>query len=195
VRESAITNQHLAAADRDYRVVLGVLSVEMGWFVIVEVHRDRDAVGEADPGHLVITAGAWDGSVESAHPADTGRQMSTIVVGWRITSEGDPSSVAPAACCASRTSCLRRRRPNADGVVATRCCTSCAPRTTLGSREHPVASRPPPSASALHQAQQRCPHDHGVCATYGPLHCLKMAHSQPERTQSVRRRVSGQARK
>src|ERR1019366_2484308 len=61
-----ITDQHLAATDRDHRVVLGVLGMEMGRFVIVEVHRDRDAVEEADPGHLAIMAGAWDGLVESA---------------------------------------------------------------------------------------------------------------------------------
>jgi hypothetical protein len=38
------------------------LGMEMGRFVIVEVHRDRDAVEEADPGHLAIMTGAWDGS-------------------------------------------------------------------------------------------------------------------------------------
>ena len=34
---------------------------------------------------------------------------------WQTTSEGDPGSVAPAACCASHTSCRQRRRPSADG--------------------------------------------------------------------------------
>ena len=29
---------------------------------------------------------------------------------WRITSEGDPSSAAPAACCASRRSCPRSKK-------------------------------------------------------------------------------------
>ena len=64
---------------------------------------------------------------------------------WRITSEGDPSSVAPAACCASRTSCRLRRRPSADGIVATRCCMSFALRRTLGSHTgvpHPLAAQP-----------------------------------------------------
>jgi hypothetical protein len=46
-------------------VVLGILGVKMGWFVIVEVHRDRDAIEEADPGHFVIMTGAWDGPVGS----------------------------------------------------------------------------------------------------------------------------------
>jgi hypothetical protein len=86
---------------------------------------------------------------------------------WRITSEGDPSSVAPAACCASRTSCRRRRRPSADGIVAMRCCMSYAPRTRLGSRASGTSSSAtgvrstPSSASA--PARPR------VCATYGPL--------------------------
>jgi hypothetical protein len=140
-----ITDQHLAARDRDNCVVLGVLGVEMKWFVIVEVHRDRDAVEEADPGHLAIMTSAWDALVGSADPTDR-RQMSTIVAISRITSEGDPSSVAPAAYCASRTSCRRRRRPSADRAAATRCCMSYVPRTTHGSRRHPAA---PSSAASL----------------------------------------------
>lgn len=77
----------------------------------------------------------WD----QPHPAATRRQMSTIVVVWRITSEGDPSSVVPDACCASHTSCRRRRRSSADGGDAKRCCTRCALRTTRGSRRYPAA--------------------------------------------------------
>jgi hypothetical protein len=38
-----ITDEHLAVPDRYHRVVLGVLGMEVGRFVIVEVHRDRDA--------------------------------------------------------------------------------------------------------------------------------------------------------
>jgi hypothetical protein len=38
--------------------------------MIVEVHGDRDAVEEADPGHLAIMTGAWDGPVDSAETAD-----------------------------------------------------------------------------------------------------------------------------
>ena len=63
-----ITDKHLAAPDRNHRVVLGVLGVEMGRFVIVEVHRDRDAVEEADPGHLAIMTRAWDGLARRAPP-------------------------------------------------------------------------------------------------------------------------------
>jgi hypothetical protein len=56
-----ITDQHLAAVDRDHGMVLGVLGMEMRWFVIVEVHRDRDAVKEADPWHGTIMSGDPDG--------------------------------------------------------------------------------------------------------------------------------------
>lgn len=72
-------DEYIAAPDRDHGVVLGVLGVEMGRFVIVEIHRDRDAVEEADPGHLAIMTGAWDGPVGSAPFCRDRRQMSTIV--------------------------------------------------------------------------------------------------------------------
>jgi hypothetical protein len=42
------------------------MGMEMGRFVIVEVHRDRDAVEEADPEHLAMMTGAWDGPVRSS---------------------------------------------------------------------------------------------------------------------------------
>jgi len=32
-------------------MMLGVLCVEMRWFMVIEVHRDHDAVEGADPGH------------------------------------------------------------------------------------------------------------------------------------------------
>jgi hypothetical protein len=69
----------------------------------------------------------------------TCRRVSTMGI-WRTTSGGDPSSAAPAACCASRTSCRRPRRLSAGEVVATRCSTSCAPRAMLG-RPHSQAQR------------------------------------------------------
>jgi hypothetical protein len=34
------------------------LGMEVRRFVIVEVHRDRDAVEEADPGHFAMMTGA-----------------------------------------------------------------------------------------------------------------------------------------
>jgi hypothetical protein len=34
----------------------------MGQFVIVEVHRDHDAIEETDPRHDTIMSNAWDGS-------------------------------------------------------------------------------------------------------------------------------------
>jgi hypothetical protein len=58
------TDEHFAAPDCDHRVVLGVLGVKMRRFVIVEVHRDRDAVEEADSGHAAMMVGAWDGFVD-----------------------------------------------------------------------------------------------------------------------------------
>jgi hypothetical protein len=44
-------DEYSAGLDRDDRTMLGVLSVEMRRFVIVEVHRDHDAVEDAYPGH------------------------------------------------------------------------------------------------------------------------------------------------
>jgi hypothetical protein len=64
-----ITDQYLAAIDRDHGMVLGVLGMEMRRFVIVEVHRDRDAIEVADPGHPAMMTGAWDGSVVQRHPS------------------------------------------------------------------------------------------------------------------------------
>lgn len=37
--------------------------------MIVEVHRDRDAIEEADPGHLAIMTGAWGWPSGSAAPS------------------------------------------------------------------------------------------------------------------------------
>jgi hypothetical protein len=79
-----MTHQHVAAPDRDHRVVLGVLGMEMRRFVIVEVHRDRDAVEEADPGHLAMMTGAWDGSVGSA--ASSGRSQTDVYYRGRMAS-------------------------------------------------------------------------------------------------------------
>lgn len=55
--------EHRASFDRDHRMMLSVLSMEMGRFVIVEVHRDHDAVEDADPGHDIIMVSAWDGTL------------------------------------------------------------------------------------------------------------------------------------
>jgi hypothetical protein len=49
-----LADEHRASLDRYYRTMLGVLSMEMRRFVIVEVHRDHDAVEDADPGHDTI---------------------------------------------------------------------------------------------------------------------------------------------
>jgi hypothetical protein len=57
-REAA--HQYIAALDRDHGMVLGVSSMEVRRLVIVEVHRDRDPVEEADPGHRAIMGGAAD---------------------------------------------------------------------------------------------------------------------------------------
>jgi len=88
---------------------------------------------------------------------------------WRITSADDPSSGAPAAYCASHTSSRLRRRPSADGIVVTRCCTRSALRWTRGRRRYPAAPHRRPPASALRQSQPRRAHARGVCATYDPL--------------------------
>jgi hypothetical protein len=76
-----ITDQHLAAIDRDHGMVLGILGMEMWRFVIVEVHRDRDAVEEADPGHIAMMTGAWDGSAGSAIQKD---QQTNVYHGGRM---------------------------------------------------------------------------------------------------------------
>lgn len=60
-----IADEHGTRVYRDDRMMLGVLSMEMRRFVIVEVHRDHDAVEEADPGHETIMTSAWDGSLAS----------------------------------------------------------------------------------------------------------------------------------
>lgn len=53
-----IANEDGTAVDRDHRMMLGVLCVEMGWLMVVEVHRDHDAVEGADPGHdAMMSAG------------------------------------------------------------------------------------------------------------------------------------------
>ncbi len=49
-----IANEHRSGLDRNHRMVLGVLSMEMRRLVIVEIHRDHDAVEDADPGHDAI---------------------------------------------------------------------------------------------------------------------------------------------
>ena len=57
-----LANEHRASLDRDHRMMRGVLSMEMGRFVIVEVHRDHDAVEGADSWHDIIMVSAWDGT-------------------------------------------------------------------------------------------------------------------------------------
>jgi hypothetical protein len=42
-------------------MMLGVLSMKMGWLMIVEVHRDHNAVEEADPWRDAIMGSDPDG--------------------------------------------------------------------------------------------------------------------------------------
>jgi hypothetical protein len=65
-------HQHRLAVNRDHCVVLGVLRMEVGRLVVLEVHRDHDAVEEADAGHGAIMSRAADGGGVSAQ-APTGR--------------------------------------------------------------------------------------------------------------------------
>jgi hypothetical protein len=59
-------HKHLIAADHDRRVMLGVLGVEVGRIVVVEVHRHDDPVEETDAGHGAIMSAAADGEWTSA---------------------------------------------------------------------------------------------------------------------------------
>jgi hypothetical protein len=52
--EVPVKNEHRAVVDRDHSLVLGVVSVEVRRIVVVEVHRDRDAVEVADAWHRAI---------------------------------------------------------------------------------------------------------------------------------------------
>ena len=63
-------------------MVLGVLGMEVRRFVIVEVHRDRDAIEEADPGHTSMTTSAWDGSVGAVIQKDP---QTNVYHGGRMT--------------------------------------------------------------------------------------------------------------
>src|SRR5580704_4621207 len=89
-----LAHEHRAGFDRDHRVMLSVLSMEMGRF---EVHRDHHAVEHADPEHSTIMIGAWDGcarrlrpsSNTTSNPAKTGiegRRSNTDTV-WRLIGE------------------------------------------------------------------------------------------------------------
>ena len=63
-------HEHPRAVNRDHRMVLCVLRMEVGRLVVVEVHRDHDAVEEADAGHGAIMNRAWD---ETRAPAQLSR--------------------------------------------------------------------------------------------------------------------------
>lgn len=54
-------DKHLIAADRNRRVMLGVLGVEVRRIVVVEVHRHDDPIEEADARHGAIMSAAADG--------------------------------------------------------------------------------------------------------------------------------------
>ena len=82
-RETA--DQHVVAADHNRRVMLGVLGVEVGRIVVVEIHRHDDPVEEADAGHGAIMSAAADGEW-------TGASTSTERLGGN--SEADPDSMA-----------------------------------------------------------------------------------------------------
>lgn len=82
-RETA--HKHLIRADHDRSVMLGVLGVEVGWIVVVEVHRDDDPVEEADTGHGAIMSTAADGEWPGA---------STSIRHLGGNSEADPTSTA-----------------------------------------------------------------------------------------------------
>lgn len=48
-REPAV--QHLTGGNDDLRLLLSVLRMEVGWRMVVEVHRDHDPVERGDSGH------------------------------------------------------------------------------------------------------------------------------------------------
>lgn len=54
-------HEHGTAANLNHRMMLGVLSVEVGRIVVIEVHRDDDPVEEADAGHAAIMSACADG--------------------------------------------------------------------------------------------------------------------------------------
>jgi hypothetical protein len=54
-------HKHPHVVNRDHRMVLGVLCMEVGRLVVVEIHRDHDAVEEADAGHGAIMRRDADG--------------------------------------------------------------------------------------------------------------------------------------
>lgn len=82
-RETA--DQHVVAADHNRRVMLGVLGVEVGRIVVVEVHRHDDSVEETDAGHGAIMSVAADGEWPTA---------STSIRHLGGNSEADPDSMA-----------------------------------------------------------------------------------------------------
>ncbi len=112
-------------------MVLGVLGMEVGRFVIVEVHRDRDAVEVADPGHLAIVTGAWDGPPRAAcnararvatQPAETARSSRSPTAYHRAARGRSSAGRAPrrgrrhrAAPVASRRGSRRRARAAGTG--------------------------------------------------------------------------------
>jgi hypothetical protein len=89
-------DKHLVAADHNRRVMLGVLGMEVGRIVVVEVHRHDDPVEEADAGHGAIMSAAADGEW-------TGTSTSIERLGGK--SEADLTSTA------------RRIRPNRPRVT------------------------------------------------------------------------------
>jgi hypothetical protein len=54
-------DKHFVAADHNRRMMLGVLGMEVGRIVVVEIHRHDDPVEEADAGHGAIMSAAADG--------------------------------------------------------------------------------------------------------------------------------------
>jgi len=89
-------DDHRPVANRDRGMMLGVLGVEMGRVVVIEVHRDHDAVEEADPGHVTIMRDGADG--------DGGSDSTT-----NARLEGKPE--------ATRATTAHQQRPDGSGVT------------------------------------------------------------------------------
>jgi len=78
-------DQYLVAANHNRRVMLGVLGVEVGRIVVVEVHRHDYPVEETDAGHGAIMSATADGEWPGA---------STSIRCLGGNSEADPASAA-----------------------------------------------------------------------------------------------------
>lgn len=85
-----IADQHGAAVDCDYRMMLAVLSVEMRRFVIVEVHRDYDAVEGADSWHDAMMNGGSDDRCGDQRPALPSEASTATHHGPRATAHSAP---------------------------------------------------------------------------------------------------------